>query len=205
MANQKRDSAQENVHEIRNYLTSILSNLSLAKQRVTEQDELFNLLHEAEQAALRASRLCQDSNSGQPPSERSSKTQQHTESSKGRVLVVDDEEQVRKSTSRILSHLNYEVEVANDGPSAVSMYKDALSQGRRFDAVIIDLSMPGGLDGAETLNKLKAEDAAVSAVAASGYLHDPVLENYEEHGFRGVIMKPFRIAELQEAMQKALD
>lgn len=204
MANQNRDPAHENIHEIRNYLTSILSNLSLAKQKVAGQDELFNLLTDAEQAALQASRLCQNLASGQSTSEESSKTEQRTESSKGRVLVVDDEEQVRKSTSRILLHLNYEVEVAEDGPSAVSKYKDALSQGRRYDAVIVDLSMPGGLDGVETLNRLKAEDAEVNAVAASGYLHDPVLENYEEHGFRGVIMKPFRIAELQETMQKVL-
>lgn len=206
MAMTEKNKTSENnaPHELRNYLTSILSNLSMAKKQVDEEDEVFQLLNEAEHAALQASRLCQGRDSESSDAPQHSGEESSAPSSQGRVLLVDDEEQVRKSTSRILAHLKFEVEVAEDGRTAVSKYKEALSQNRRFDAVIIDLSMPGGMDGLETLSKLYEEDQSIKAIASSGYINDPVLENYQDFGFRGAIMKPYRISELQQVMQNAL-
>jgi len=200
MAEQTKDTA----HELRNYLTSILSNLALAKEHVAENDVVLQLLNEAEQAASEASRLFQGSDPEKSRKQKDSEKQTSGRSSNGRVLLVDDEEQVRKSTSRILVHLKFEVEVAEDGRTAVSKYKEALSQDRRFDAVIIDLSMPGGMDGLETLSKLYEEDESIKAIASSGYINDPVLENYHDYGFDGAIMKPYRISELQQVIQQVL-
>jgi len=107
----------------------------------------------------------------------------------GKILLMDDEELVREVASRMLTRLEYEVVTAEKG-------EDASSRGARFDAVILDLTVTGGMGGEKTLEKLLAMDENVRAVASSGYSDSPVLAHFRDYGFVGVIAKPYRMRDL---------
>ena len=114
----------------------------------------------------------------------------------GRVLVVDDEEAIRALVEFTLSHLGYEVSQAATAEDGVSIYRDRLEAGERFDAVILDLTLPGGMGGKEALKKLIEIDPTVNAIVSSGYATDATMSRYQDFGFRGVIAKPYEAAEL---------
>ena len=118
----------------------------------------------------------------------------------GRVLVMDDEPSVRNVASRILAAMGYEVQTAAAGAEAVAAYGKARDEGKPFDAVILDLTIPGGMGGAETLRRLAEIDPAVRAVVSSGYSDDPVMSRYREYGFCNVIAKPYRSGDLSRVM-----
>jgi PAS domain S-box-containing protein len=122
----------------------------------------------------------------------------------GRILVLDDEEFVRNVTVRILEFLGYEVETVCEGAGAVEMYKSAKEQGRPFDAVILDLTVPGGMGGKDTIAVLKEIDPDVKAIVSSGYSTDPVLVDYERYGFRGYLSKPYRAKDLGGVLHNIL-
>ncbi len=122
----------------------------------------------------------------------------------GRILVMDDEEVVRKVATAILKHIGYEVESAEDGAEAVEMYKQALESRRPFDAVIMDLTIPGGMGGKEAIKELIKIDPKVRAIVSSGYSNDPIMSNFKEYGFAGTIMKPYQIAELSEHISNVI-
>ncbi len=117
-------------------------------------------------------------------------------SGKGRVLLMDDEPTILLVTGKLLSFLGYTVVTAADGQQALALYKESLSNGGRFDAVILDLTIPGGMGGKETIDRLLEVDPQVRAVVSSGYSHDPVMAAYEKYGFKAVITKPYNIQEL---------
>lgn len=123
----------------------------------------------------------------------------------GRVLVMDDEEILRKVAERMLLELGYEVQCAEDGLAAIELYEKALLSGNPFDAVIMDLTIPGGLGGKETIKKLLHIDSSATAIVSSGYSNDPIMSNYEKFGFRGVVVKPYKIEELSWAIRDALE
>ncbi len=114
----------------------------------------------------------------------------------GRVLVMDDEDKVIEVVVQMLNHLGYEAEYARDGSKAVEMYHEALEAGHGFDAVLMDLTVPGAMGGKEAIGALLKLDPEVKAVVASGYADDPVLTRYQEYGFKGCVAKPFSIEEL---------
>lgn len=118
----------------------------------------------------------------------------------GRVLLMDDETGVLKIGARMLEHLGYRVETALCGAEAVKLYKSAMKNGKGFDAVILDLTIPGGMGGKVALKKLLEADPEVKALVSSGYSSDAILSNYEQHGFSGVISKPYTVAELKAAL-----
>ncbi len=124
---------------------------------------------------------------------------------KGRILVMDDEESVREILGQILKYLGYEVELTSEGEEALSTYAQALAKGCRFDAVILDLTVPGGLGGKETIARLRELDPEVKAIVSSGYSNDPVLANYQAYGFSGLVAKPFRVEELGQVLKEALE
>ncbi len=96
------------------------------------------------------------------------------------------------------------VVAVDDGRRAVELYAEALGRGRRFDAVVLDLTIPGGMGGLETLRRLRVLDPDVRAIVASGYSDDPVMAEPQRHGFRGVVPKPFGIRQLGEALHRLL-
>ncbi len=122
----------------------------------------------------------------------------------GRILVMDDEEMIRDVAGKVLVGLGYEVDFAADGEKAVELYAAARESGRPFNAVIMDLTIPGGTGGRETIEKLRAIDPGVRAIVSSGYSNDPVMARFRDFGFRGVVSKPYTVASLSEAVKKAL-
>jgi CheY-like chemotaxis protein len=122
----------------------------------------------------------------------------------GRVLVMDDEEAVRRVVGLTLWGMGHAVELAEDGQMAVEVYKKAKSLGRHFDVVILDLAVRGGMGGQETIQALLKIDPTLKAIAMSGYMHDPVILEPERHGFKGTLTKPFDVGKLQEILSRVL-
>ena len=123
---------------------------------------------------------------------------------KGRVLLMDDEESILEVTGEVLQYLGYTVETARDGEEAVELYKKAQEKRSRFDVVIVDLTIRGKMGGREAIHALLQVDPEVKAIVSSGYCDDPVMANYREYGFSGVVTKPYTIEELSEVLQKVL-
>ena len=124
--------------------------------------------------------------------------------SRGRILVMDDEEVVRRLVRRLLEQEGHEVELAEDGQSAVGAYESAKAQGRPFDAVILDLTVRDGVGGKETIRELLKIEPAVKAIVMSGYANDPVILEPKRYGFQGVLAKPFDKLMLREALSGVL-
>lgn len=123
---------------------------------------------------------------------------------RGRVLVMDDENMIREVTRALLEELGYLVECAENGSETVDLYLKRKEQGLPFDAVILDLTVPGEVGGRETIKNLLEIDPDVQAIACSGYTSGPAMANYREYGFSGVLCKPFRLEELSAAMHGLL-
>jgi len=119
---------------------------------------------------------------------------------KGRVLVMDDEQHVRGIVGEMLSYLGYEPSFAEDGAQALEMYGKAMKNGSAYDAVIMDLTIPGGMGGKEAIGKLLELDPDASAIVSSGYSNDPVMADYESYGFKGVAIKPFDTEQLSNVL-----
>jgi len=108
----------------------------------------------------------------------------------GRILVMDDEESIRKLSKRRLSILGYESELAKDGTQAIEMYKKSMDSGQPFDAVILDLTVKGGMGGKDAIKALLEIDPQVKAIVSSGYSNDPAITNFRAYGFTGALPKP---------------
>jgi PAS domain S-box-containing protein len=124
---------------------------------------------------------------------------------KGRVILMDDEEMIRDVGTEMLEFLGYEAVQARDGMEAVELYASAKLAGSPFQAVIMDLTIPGGMGGKEAIEKLKEIDPDVKAIVSSGYSNDPVMANFEKYGFAGMMIKPYRIDDLKKVMQRITD
>jgi CheY-like chemotaxis protein len=123
---------------------------------------------------------------------------------RGRVLVMDDEEAVRAVVSTMLRRLGYDVQLSEDGNAAIETYMQAARNGQPFDLVLMDLTIPGGKGGKETLARLRSLDPKVRAVVSSGYSNDPVMANYRDYGFHAVLEKPYRTEQLARVLQEVL-
>jgi CheY-like chemotaxis protein len=100
----------------------------------------------------------------------------------------------------MLKALGYEVEVASDGAAAIESYVAAKSGGHPFNLVITDLTVPTGMGGKELMRRLRELDPQVKAVVSSGYSLDPVMANFKDYGFIGVIPKPYTMDELKRVL-----
>jgi CheY-like chemotaxis protein len=123
---------------------------------------------------------------------------------KGKILVMDDEEFIRDVAIQMLSKIGYEVSAANDGNQTIEMYRQAQKSGEPFDIVIMDLTIPGGMGGKEAIMKLKKLDPNVKALVSSGYSNDPIMSNFRDYGFQGVVKKPYRIQDMSEALRSVI-
>lgn len=114
-----------------------------------------------------------------------------------KVLVVDDQESIREVIRTILTDLEGdEVDFASDGQRAIELYKAAREAGQPYDVVMMDLTIPGGMGGKEGVKRLLEIDPNAKVIVVSGYSNDPIMSQYWEYGFKGVIRKPFEIDEL---------
>lgn len=121
-----------------------------------------------------------------------------------KVLLMDDDYMVLAPMAETLTELGFHVETACCGAMAVEKYKRALEEGPPFDAVVLDLVVPGGLGGVETLDRLKHLDPKVCAVISSGYCNQPVMSDFETHGFHGTLRKPYEFTDLIKAIDHCL-
>jgi len=122
----------------------------------------------------------------------------------GKVLIMDDKSFVRNAAVRALRLFGYEVEGSTDGEEAVSLFKDAIDKGKPFDVVILDLTIPGGMGGEDTLKKLRSIDPKAKAIVSSGYSEDPVMSDYKNHGFNAIVNKPYQYEELCRVVRKVI-
>lgn len=122
----------------------------------------------------------------------------------GRVLLMDDESSVRDIGAALLKQLGYDAAVAADGAEALALYRDALQRQERFDAVIVDLTVPDGMGGLECMQKLRALDPQAQVIVSSGYSTDPVMADFAGFDFAGVIAKPYRVQDFSESIARVL-
>jgi CheY-like chemotaxis protein len=102
----------------------------------------------------------------------------------------------------MLGRLGYRVDVAADGREAIELYTEARKAGDGFGTVIMDLTVPGGMGGRDTIKALLALDPDATAIVSSGYADDPVMSEYQQYGFKGVVPKPFGVADLSRLLQR---
>jgi PAS domain S-box-containing protein len=123
---------------------------------------------------------------------------------RGSILVMDDDEIIRDMLHNVLSEAGYKTELAADGTEAIEKYIKAKQSGEQFDAVIIDLIIPGGMGGKETINKLIKIDPNVKAIASSGYTNNALMAHFKRYGFSGVITKPYTITQLEKTLSDVI-
>ncbi|OUS12453.1 hypothetical protein A9Q89_06095 [Gammaproteobacteria bacterium 53_120_T64] len=122
----------------------------------------------------------------------------------GTILVMDDETMIREVTQSMLEVGGYDVVHAVDGDQALAVYGEAMKCGQAIKLVIMDLTIPGGMGGRDTIKKLLDIDPQVCALVSSGYSNDPVIANYQDYGFKGFIIKPYLSSDLLRAVGKAI-
>jgi CheY-like chemotaxis protein len=122
----------------------------------------------------------------------------------GRILVVDDEEAIRDLLSNMLTRIGYEVNCVPDGAEALDVYQNAQNENRPFTAVIFDITIPGGMGGLEALEPLRAIDPQAKVLISSGYANNPVMANFQQYGFNGVIAKPYTVQKLHDVLRQVI-
>ena len=132
------------------------------------------------------------------------KQKKGSQSRSGRILIMDDEEIIREICGEMLMALGHTVDYAADGQETLEKYQQAMKEGKPFDLVIMDLTIPGGMGGKEVIKKVLEIDPQAKAIVSSGYSQDDVMANYRNYGFCGVAAKPYLISDLDKILQKLL-
>jgi two-component system, cell cycle sensor histidine kinase and response regulator CckA len=122
----------------------------------------------------------------------------------GRILVMDDDALIREVAKAMLEQLGYSADSVADGAAAVKRYRSSRDRGEPYIAVIMDLTVRGGLGGKEAVQQLLRVDPEVKVVVSSGYSADPVLANCREYGFSAVLAKPYSRLDLGRVLQELL-
>jgi len=122
----------------------------------------------------------------------------------GRILVMDDQESIRRLSRAMLEKLGYKAVMARNGTEAIDLWKEAAQVGEPFDAAILDLTVPGEMGGEKALKRLRAIDPHIKAVVSSGYSNDRVMADFEKSGFNARLEKPYRINELGRILHELL-
>lgn len=201
-------------HDFNNLLTVILNNVSLMKLETSDGSGLMIGLEEMEKATLKARDLaCKllniAGNGSSPLSEDGGAPTGDSELASlmgtGRILLVDDEEDVRTSTGAALGRLGYKVVLVENGSKAIEIFCQSADEGRPFDVVVLDLTVNSGAGGKETVSRLKRIDPGVKAIVSSGYANDTVMTEYAEFGFSGKLAKPYTMEDLGRVVKAVLN
>jgi len=121
-----------------------------------------------------------------------------------RVLIMDDDDTVRKVVLFMLTADGFDAEGARDGEEAIEKYEAARNAQRPFDVVVLDLTVPAGMNGKEAIRRLKTIDPDVLGIISSGRSADEAMEDHTSHGFVGAVTKPFEAGTLTAAITEAL-
>jgi len=121
-----------------------------------------------------------------------------------KILLIEDNEYIAQSLAELLEINGYTVDSVGDGNEGIELYAQAMQDGKKYDAVIMDLTIPGGMGGKETIKHLRGLDPQVIAFVISGYSNDPVMSNYREYGFSGTFAKPFNYKDIVVKLQQLI-
>ncbi|MBL0225229.1 MAG: PAS domain S-box protein [Geobacteraceae bacterium] len=121
------------------------------------------------------------------------------------VLVMDDEDMIRDLASALLEELGCRVTACSSGEEAIDLYRAAYEAGTRFRAVIMDLTIPGGMGGKETARSILDIDPSARLIVSSGYSTDPVMADCREFGFCGAVFKPYAAGDLAAVLKEAFN
>ncbi len=133
------------------------------------------------------------------------KKKESTPVGKNKILVMDDEDTVRKVAGRMLKRIGCKnIEFAIDGAEAIRLYSEAMKEDKPFDAVILDLTIPGGMGGKEAIKELLKIDPEVKVIVSSGYSSELAIAEYKQYGFSGVVAKPYILDQLRQALHDVL-
>ena len=122
----------------------------------------------------------------------------------GRILVMDDEEEIREVLGKMLQHLGFDVDFASDGSQAVMLFSRAMQDKMPYVATILDLTIPGGMGGKETLRRIHQQYPEAIVIVSSGYSNDPVMAQATQFGFSSFIPKPYNLADLSKVLSRLL-
>ena len=120
---------------------------------------------------------------------------------RGRILVMDDEQSICRMVEDALTQFGYEVTTTRDGQTAIDVFSEALTSGDKFDALLLDLTVPGGMGGKEAIQHLRKLDPHLKALVTSGYSDDPILADFQTYGFQGILVKPYKIIDLAKTLE----
>jgi PAS domain S-box-containing protein len=121
-----------------------------------------------------------------------------------KILIMDDEEDIRVLLSELLHSAGFKVVTARDGEEAIHLYREVMDGEDRFDCIIMDLTIPGGMGGREAISRLRQIDPGVRAIVSSGYANDPAMIDHKSYGFLGRIAKPYRLDVLIETLNEVV-
>ncbi len=119
----------------------------------------------------------------------------------GRILVMDDEQSIRQMVADALTAFGYDVTVTADGQAAIDVFTEAITNGNTFDAILLDLTIPGGMGGKEAIQHLQRLDPHVKAIVTSGYSDDPIMTDFKAYGFQDILIKPYKILDLAKTLE----
>ena len=122
----------------------------------------------------------------------------------GPVLIMDDEESIRVLAAKMLTRMGYEALTAINGQEALAIHKQYMDAGTPLRAIILDLTIPGGMSGREAIERLRQVDMCVKTVVSSGYYDDSTLSQFRECGFDAVLPKPYSVQDLGNVLQSLL-
>jgi CheY-like chemotaxis protein len=122
----------------------------------------------------------------------------------GRILVMDDEEEIQDVLGEMLQHLGFDVDLASNGQQAVALYTRAIQDGTPYVATILDLTIPGGMGGKETLRRIKDHHPDAKVIVSSGYSNDPVMAHASQFGFSSFIAKPYNLVDLSKVLSRII-
>ena len=122
-----------------------------------------------------------------------------------RILIVDDEQIIREVIENILNSMGCAVDCAQDGAAALELFQQSLQEGKPYDAMLLDLTIHGGMGGKEVVRHMRSIDPSVKAVVLSGYSTDPVFVDFKQHGFAAALQKPFQVDEFKSLISRLLD
>ena len=121
-----------------------------------------------------------------------------------RILIMDDEWGVVQVASKFLALSGFRVDSTPNGDTALAAFRAAREAGDPYAVVILDLAIPGGMGGQDTITALREIDPGVKAVVSSGYINDPAITDYAAHGFSGALVKPYGLREMKEILDQLL-
>lgn len=119
---------------------------------------------------------------------------------KAHILIMDDNKIILDLTTDIIESFGYTVDTAVDGEETIAKFISAQENGKPFDVVIMDLTIPGGMGGKDAVKKLLEFNPQTKVIVSSGYSNDPVMANYLDYGFKERLIKPFKMTELKSAL-----